>query len=129
MGDLSALGSAIYSTLDTATTLPVYQAIAPQGTTTPYVVFNRQDARDEYTFAGGHGIAADYLVKVVDNGTWPTPAQVAYDTLHNAINDAVPTYTGMAALRFRRDALIEFRDRAGYWHVGGIYRVEVHDNA
>lgn len=128
MADLTVLGSAIYSTLDSATTLAVYQAIAPQGTATPYVIFNRQDARDEYTF-NSHGIAADYLVKVVDNGTWPTPAQRAYDAIHATINDATPTYSGMAALRFRRDALIEFRDNAGYWHVGGIYRVEVHDNA
>lgn len=124
--DLAILGSAIHSTLDAATTLNVYQAIAPQGTPPPYVIFNRQDARDTYTF-NSHGIDADYLVKVVDDATWSTPAQRAYDAVHDAIQNASPTYSGKTALRFRRDTVIEFRDSAGYWHVGGVYRVEVHD--
>lgn len=124
--DLAIMGSAIYSTIDTATALGVYQAIAPQGSATPYVVFNRQDARDEYTFTS-HGINADYMIKVVDNGTWSTPAQRAYDALHDSIQDAIPSYTGKASLRFRRSSVFEMRDSSGYWHVGGIYRIEVHD--
>lgn len=129
MGDLAVLGSAIYSTIDAATTLNVYQDIAPQGTPPPYVVFSHQNARDEYTFTS-HGIAADCLVKVVDDTTWSTPAQRAYDTLHAAIQDAKPSYSDKTALRFRRDAIVTpHRDTAGYWHVGGVYRVEVHDNA
>jgi len=124
MADYRAIGSALYNLLDTATALPVYQQIAPQGTQPPYVVFQRQTAVDEYTFTD-EGVSADYVVRVVSNRTWPSDAQTAYDSLHTGIQDGALTVTGYSVLRMRRRSTIEYRDPEGYWHSGGLYRIDI----
>lgn len=125
MADFSALGSALYSLLDGATTLPVYYGVAPQGTPPPYVIFSRQSARHEYTF-DGHGVDAKYLVKVVTLDPWPTSAQRTYDALHSQVQDGGGgTVAGYQLLRLRRASTVEFRDDKQAWHVGGVYDVEV----
>jgi hypothetical protein len=123
MADFSALGSALYSLLDSATALPVYYAIAPQGTPPPYVVFNRQGGRDEYTFTG-HGVDAKYLIKVVTLDPWPTSAERTYDAIHTAVQNG-GSVSGYQLLRMRRANTVEFRDDKNAWHVGGLYDVEV----
>jgi hypothetical protein len=122
--DIPALGSAINSVLDTAGTVNVYWALAPQGGTPPYCIFNRQAAADGYTFSS-HNVTADYLVKVISNRQWPSEAAQIYSHLHAAIQDAALTVTGYTALRCRRTATLEYMDSEHYWHVGGIYRVEI----
>lgn len=124
MADFGAIGSAFYSLLVAATALPVHQQLAPQGTKPPYVIFQRQAAVDEYTFTD-KAVSADYLVRVVSNRTWPSEAQQAYDTLHMGIQDGVLSATGYNVLRMRRRSTVEYRDADGYWHVGGLYRIDV----
>jgi hypothetical protein len=46
--------------------------------------------------------------------------------LHNGINNKHLSLTGMTALRLQRQTQIEYRDLDGYWHIGGIYRVDAH---
>lgn len=124
MGDFSALGSAIYTLVDNAATVPVYNAWAPQGSAWPYVIVQRQDAQDEHTFSS-QGVAADYLVKVVSKDYWPTAAERMYDAINASIDGHGGSVTGYNLLRFERQSTIEYRDPDNYWHVGGLYRVEV----
>lgn len=125
MADYLALGSALYTALDTASTVNVYYALAPQGSATPYCIFQRQTGVHEYTFGTSETVSTDYVVKVVSNRTWAGEAQTIYDGIHTTFNDSVLTVTGYQALRCRRNATIEYRDPDGFWHVGGIYRVDV----
>lgn len=138
MNDFSAMGSAIYGRLGTvvytyqtngtATTtgaLGAYDTLAIQGTATPYVIFQLQASLDEYTFNGPSGESADYLVKVVSNRQYASQQAFAiYNTVHANLQDAPLAITGSYALRVRRRSRVEFRDSDGYWHVGGIYRID-----
>lgn len=123
MGDFTAFGSAIYVACDNASTVPVYYGVAPQGAACPYIVINRQAAIDEYTFTSS-SISADYQVKVVSDRAWPTQAATLYDALHTGIQGRALTITGYSALRCERESTIEYRDSGGFWHVGGLYRIE-----
>jgi len=120
----TALGSALYGAIDAATPLPVYQGIAPQGGAPPYVIFNRQTGRDEYTFSS-RGVSATYQVKVLSNRQFSGEAQAAYDSLHEGLQDAVLSVAGYTVRRVRREATVEYMDADRFWHVGGIYRVDV----
>jgi hypothetical protein len=125
--DFLALGSAIYACLGSASSaLPVFQSIAPQGQATPYVVFNRQAGVDDYTFTSKE-LSTDYTVKVVDDDKWPTDALRAYGTVHSTMQDARLTLTGFTLLRARRNATLNYQDQDGFWHIGGIYRIDVQD--
>lgn len=81
-------------------------------------------ATDEYTF-NTHGVDADYAVKVVSNRLWPAEAQTIYTHIHTAMQDAPLSVTGYTSLRCRRKSTIEYRDNDGFWHVGGIYAIEI----
>lgn len=122
--DFTAFASALYTALGgTASSPRAYYALAPQGATPPYTIFQRMSASDEYTF-DQQGVGADYMVKVVSNRTWPGEAANAYGTVHAAIQDAALTIGGYTALRCERRTTIEYLDNDRFWHVGGIYRVE-----
>ncbi len=127
--DFAALGSAIYTMIDNATTVPVFNTLAPQGSAWPYVVFQRQDARDEFTFRG-RGVLADYVIKVVgrvaDNNPSPAPIERIYDRIHGSIvAGSAMAVSGYTLLRMQRQATIEYRDPEMLWHVGGLYQVEI----
>ena len=64
--DFTAMSSALYSVLNAAATVDVYYALAPQGSTPPYTIFQRSAAVDDYTFTSS-GVSADYIVKVISN--------------------------------------------------------------
>lgn len=122
MSDFVTIGSALYAACGTA--LPVYYGLAPQGSATPYVVINRQAAIDEYTWSSAI-VSADYQVQVVSDRTWPTQAATAYDALHDVINGTALTLASGTALRCERTSTLEYRDPDGFWHVGGLYRIDV----
>lgn len=123
--DFSALGSAVNQLVDGATSLSVHYALAPQGQPHPYVIFQRQEGRDEHTFTG-KGVSADYVVKVVGREQWPTGLQREYDAIHGQIEGGgTVAVNGYNLLRFERQATIEYQDPGQFWHVGGLYRVEV----
>jgi hypothetical protein len=126
----SALGSALYAAIGTAagTVAPmaVYQGMAPQGSVFPYAMFNQQTARDEYTFTS-RGMTASYQVKVVSNRQSDSEARAAYDRLHANLQDAPLTVTGYTLMRMRRETTIEYQDPDRFWHVGGIYRIDIEE--
>lgn len=126
MGDFVAVGSALYAACDNASTVPVYYGLVPQGSALPAIVLNRQSGVDERSWPG-HILSTDYQVKVISNRNYPSEAAAAYDALHTALDGTALTVTGFTALRCERVSTVEFRDPDGYWHVGGIYRIDVHD--
>lgn len=127
MSDTVLLGSAVVNAVASATSVPAYYGLVPQGSAFPAITVNRQDAFDEYTF-DSHTVNADYLVKALSNRNYPYEAAAIYDTVHSGINNKQLVVTGFQALRFLRTTTVEYRDTEGYWHVGGIYRVVVHQD-
>lgn len=139
MNDFAAMGSAIVGRLGTVQysypisgtalvtgTLPIHNTLAVQGgTVPPYIIFQLQSSLDEYVFGNTSGESADYLVKVVSNRLTPSyQAYPIYNTAHANLQDAPLTIVGSYPLRVRRISRVEYRDGDGYWHVGGIYRLE-----
>ncbi len=123
---ITALGSAVYSVLS-AGTVDVYHSLAPQGATPPYAVFSAQNPGiDEYTFTS-RGVSADYSVQVLSNRNWPTEAATVFTHLDALLQDASLNVSGYTALRCRRTSELMFRDNDGYWHVGAIYRIDIHE--
>lgn len=125
MSDFVAIGSALYTACDAATTVPVYYGIIPQGSAVPAVVINRQAGVEEHDWSGSI-ISTDYQVQVVSDRQWPYEAAAAYDALHTAIDGTALSMTGLVAMRCERTATLEYRDPDGFWHVGGLYRVDVY---
>jgi hypothetical protein len=125
MSDFTAIGSALYAACDNSSTVPVYYGLAPQGSACPYIIINRQAAIDTYDFSN-RGLSADYQVKVISDHAWPTEAATLYDALHTGIQGTALTITGYSALRCERGSTIEYRDGGGFWHVGGLYRIDVY---
>lgn len=124
--DFAVLGSAIYSALGgTAATPRAFYGVAPQGQPYPVTTINRQAAVDVYTFTSSE-VSADYVVKVVSNRQWPGEAYAAYGTVHAALHGATLSVPGFTPLRCERQYTIEYQDSDRFWHVGGIYRVEIH---
>lgn len=130
MSDFSAIASALYSKLG-GTAGTVYYALAPVqagSASVPYVIFERSSGSDEYWFAGAHHVRTEYVVKAVSNRQWPSEAQDMYEDAHAKIQQQGLSVTGYNALRCERTATLEYRDPDGYWHVGGVYRIEVGDS-
>lgn len=124
LNDFVAFGSAIYTRLHAMATVDVYNTLAPEGTTAPYCIYQRQDATDEHKFGNDKGITADYAVKIVSNKKYIAEAQAVYGHIHTATEDAPLSATGLTFLRCRRRSTISYRDPDGFWHVGGIYRID-----
>ena len=122
-----ALGSALYSTLNTAGTIPVYYNLAPQNTSPPYAIFQPQSLGvEDYNFGNTRFTYTLYTLKVVDNKLYPTNNWILFEHLDNAIQHNNLTVTGFQTLRCTRDSLIEFRDNEKFWHCGSIYKIDLH---
>lgn len=139
--DFALLGSALYGRLGTvqytypaagtATTtgsVGVYSVMAPQQGTVrvPYIIFQHQAGLDEYTF-DKRGESLDYMVKAVSSYQTPAQAYAVFAGAHDALQDAPLNISGYTVLRVRRQSRFEFRDNDGYWHVGGLYRIDTWD--
>lgn len=120
----TAIGSALYSLLSGGT-VSVYDSIAVQGGTPPYAIFQLQAGGDAYTFNSAE-FSGDYVVKVLSNRIWPGEAEQVYSHLHNLLQDGALTVSGYRLLRCRRTGLVKYRESA-YWHVGGVYRIDIQE--
>lgn len=106
-------------------TLPLYDSLAPQGTQPPYNIYQMPQPYDVRTF-GQSGVSVDVVFKTVSNRLYPVQqGYPIYSQMHPLIEDAPLSISGYAQLRCRRQSAFAYRDPDGYWHVGGIYRVDV----
>lgn len=134
-----AMGTALYSRLGTVSytyhtngtattsgTLGTYDSLAPQGTNPPYVIFQFADSLDEYKWGAAHGESQDFIVKAVSDRGYPNAqAHGIYAQTHGALQDAPLSVNGNVLLRCRRISRIRYQDPDKYWHVGGVYRIDV----
>jgi hypothetical protein len=122
----SYLGSAMGTAMGTVVgSVPVYQDLAPQGDTPPYVVFSLQAGPDVYVW-DGEETQAEYFVRAVSNRENSAEATRVYSVVHAKLQDASLTMpTGVTLLRCRRAALVKYQDPKRFWHVGGLYRIDV----
>lgn len=139
---LPALGSAIYSRLGTIVytypagsgtalvtgTLPTFNTMATQGLLPPYVIFQLQSSIDGYAWGNHEEESNDFVVKTVSFRSFlAQEAYPVYGTIHAALQDAPLTVTGFRVMKVRRTSRIQYRDGQSYWHVGGIYRLDLVD--
>lgn len=132
-GFYDRLGAAIYSyrtgsgTALYSGTLPVFNTLAIQETPAPYIVFQRLTGNDAYSFGNDKERSFDVMVKVLSLRSYPTQeSEPIYAQAHEHIQDAVFAMTGWKVQRVRRYSSIEsYRDDAGYWHTGGVYRLDI----
>lgn len=132
-GIYGRLGTAIYSyrtgsgTALYSGTLPVFNTMAVQEAPAPYVVFQPLTDIDIYTMSSKSEQSFDYSLRVLSLRAYPMQeADPIYATAHQNIQDAFWVMTGWKIMRVRRQSRITpYRDSAGYWNVGGLYRVDI----
>lgn len=136
--DFAAIGSALYGRLGTVQysyhangtalvtgTLGCYDTLAPQGGTPPYVVFQYQAGVNDYVFGGGSGKSLDFLVKVISDRYYASQQAFAiYAKVYDTLQDAPLSIAGSNLLRCREMRPVQLRDTDGFWHVGGIWRID-----
>jgi hypothetical protein len=128
---IAALDAALFTALNIAAvnnvaTGGVYSRRAPQGTVSPYLIYNLQSKVDDYWAYTKRGGQALYLVKAVSKALWPKEAQDIDTQIDTALQDATLTITGFSQIYCRREANLEFPEEVDgviYQHVGGIYRI------
>lgn len=121
----SVIGSAIAGYLGTAGTVPVYQDLATQGAEPPYVIYSFQSGPEVYVW-DGEECQTEYQIKIVSNRENSAEATRLYSEVHGAMQDAALSMPGgVSLLRCRRAALVRYQDPKRFWHVGGIYRIDV----
>lgn len=129
MNHIQALGSALYSRLNTQGTISIYYQLAPQNTSPPYAIFQPQSPGvDEYAFGSTESnlVSCVYTLKVVDDSTWPSNGWSLYQHLDTAIQGFEISVSGYDTLRVQRESSIEFRDQEDNWHCGGLFRIDLH---
>lgn len=114
-------GTAMYSG-----SVGVYNTLAIQQTATPYIVFQSQSGIDDYSFGSNREESFDYVVKAVSVKNYPSQeANPIFATADAALQDAPLSVSGYSVLRVRRTSRIRYRDAQGYWHVGGLFRIDL----
>lgn len=123
---LAAIGSAIAARLGSVPgTISLYQDVAVQGSAPPYAVYSYQTGVDLYTWDGSE-TQTEYQIKVVSDKENSAEATLLYSSLHGAIQDAPLTMpNGVTLLRCRRVAPVKYQDAKRFWHVGGLYRIDI----
>lgn len=128
---LPNVGSALKSTLSAGTALTgelggtaIYDTVAPQGTSAPYVV---------YAWSGGgtpnDGANRDYDAVWLVKGVTTDQAQARRidDAIDDLLHDGTLTATGWNNYWCAREADVRYAEPATgglvYWHYGGRYRV------
>jgi len=126
------MGSALYTKLAAGTALTtllggtaIYNGLVPQGTATPYVV---------YQFTSGSDLnssprrARDYVVTIKAVSDEQAEAENVDDALDTLMHEATLTITGWGNYWTARDQDVVYEQYAGgivYWHRGARYRIRV----
>lgn len=128
----------LYETLSSDATLTalvadrMYDGIAPQAATFPYITFNWQ---------GGADVSAVGGIRIMNNGLWQVKAVVnetSYATIlpiADRVDQVLQRASGavsdgiiLACVREQPLALIENSNGVQYRHLGGLYRIYVQEN-
>lgn len=120
MNNILLNGSALYSYLNTNSTVDIYYQKV-QNATPPYCLVTLVSGNDDYTF-DSEGFSADYIIKIVSNRQFPLEAIELYGDIHELVQDANLGLPGI--IKIRRESIINFEDDNNYQHVGGLYRLE-----
>lgn len=126
-----ALGSALYSRLNSQGTVDIFYGLAPQGQATPYCIIQTQSSGvDDYVFGStdSSSVSCLYTVKIVDNSNWPTNGWSIYQHIDTALQGFNLSVTGYSTLRCNRESSIEYRDEQKFWHVGSLFRIDLEKN-
>lgn len=135
MGDdpINAIETALYSTLAAGTALTtalggtaIYNTLAPQGTSYPYVIFKFQGGGDDNT-SSTRARSPLYLVKAVST-TGKKNAGDIDDEVDNLLHGHELTVTGWGNWWTAREADVSYAEDSGgvlIWHVGGLYRIRI----
>jgi len=124
-----ALGSALYSRLNSQGTVDVYYNLAPQNTPPPYAVIQPQSLGvDSYVFGDtdSNTISCLYTIKIIDDNRFPFNAWSIYQHLDTALQNYNLSITGYDLLRVNRDSSIELRDEQKFWNCGSLFRIDLH---
>lgn len=114
-------------TISSAIGSRVFNAIAPQGTAFPFIVFNFQAGTD----VQGNGTARIqsenvFLVKVISEGAPDATARTVADRIDEVVGKAVHSALDSFLFNGRRQSPVRFVEPVGdirFHHVGGLYRI------
>jgi DNA-binding LytR/AlgR family response regulator len=116
------------ATLTAAAPGGVFRDMAPQSTTTPFVVVTQMSHVDAYAIGSQAYEELLYLVKVVDQANSSSAAQTAADRVQTLLQGATLTITGYRSMLVQREeriVYVEVDDESDrrWQHRGGLYRV------
>ena len=110
----------------------IYDALAPQGTALPYVVFQLQAAPIDTVVIGGMRIATNalYTVRGVAEGAGFADASSIAAAIDGALHGVRATVAAGVVLSCHRERPLKLPPEvteggAVYYHEGGIYRLRV----
>lgn len=108
----------------------IYQDVAPQGSTTPYIVYQASGQANDLMVVGQIRVWSDGLwtVKVVDQSNSYASADAVYTKVDLALHRGDGTATGgivHTATREQTFSYPEIDQGVHYKHIGGVYRIQV----
>lgn len=135
MSVINNLKAALYTrlntdaTLTTAATGGVWDSIAPQGTTPPYVVFTKQSGVNMPVLGDGAGFTETlWLVKAVTDEPSAKLAGTICERVDALLDRHALSVSGSSLLVCRRELDVDYPepvDGRVFRHVGHIYRIGV----
>lgn len=137
MSEAIVVDDHLYDTLHGSATLlaaapgGIHADVAPQGSTTPFVVFSLTDAQDVAVIGGSRVLTdATYLVKGVYEGTSYGPLETVADTIDTLLHNTHATTAKGLILAIVRERPVRYSEDVGgtsYRHLGALYRVQVRE--
>ena len=134
---MNALEAAIFTKLAADSTLTgylggtaIYNGIAPQGASYPYVIFSATSEIDNYTLAAEASQEFLYTVKAVTKSPGGSPSRKSASQIDErckaVLNNTTLTISGKTLLSIRRATGFKYDESADgvlYHHVGADYRI------
>ncbi len=102
----------------------VWNTLAPQGTATPYVLYQQTSEIWAYPF-GGTIVESVYTVKAVSDQLSPALGGSIDARVLERMQNGTIGVSGWTLARCAREQSVFYRegDSPAYWHVGGRYRI------
>jgi hypothetical protein len=106
----------------------IYYAVAPQGASFPYVLFDKSSGVPTYTMQTGTSAMENtiWLIKAVDQSTSADRAESIDARLTVLLTDATLSISGGTLMYLRRESDVDYpevTDGVNYRHVGSLWRL------